>query len=133
MPVLISQIADIVGILSFILSIVLLIKSEALRKSIIHQRMSYNKEHSRTRSKMMAFSDALQEDDSISPRLVSEMRQELFQCLLSYHHVLSFKDRRAIKVIIGLLSHSSVDSFDKTRICKQLDYLIARFYKKEDS
>ena len=54
----ISQIADITGIASFVLSIVLLIRSESLRKSIIYQRIDYNKKRSNTRSKMMAFNEA---------------------------------------------------------------------------
>ncbi len=128
----IAVIADFAGILSFILSIMLLIKSEALRKSIIYQRIDYNKKRTNTRSKLMAFNETLQEDASIAPKYISEMRQELYQCLISYQFVLSFRDRHIIRSIIKLLN-TSKENRDKAKICKQLDYLIARFNKKEDS
>lgn len=128
----IAIIADFTGILSFVLSIILLIKSEALRKSIIYQRINYNKKHTSTRSKLMAFCETLQEDDPITLKYISEMRQELYQCLISYQLILSFRDRYTIRTIIKLLNGSKMNS-NKPKICKRLDYLIARFDKKEDS
>ncbi len=128
----ISQIADITGIASFVLSIVLLIRSESLRKSIIYQRIDYNKKRSNTRSKMMAFNEALSEDDSISFTQISEIRQELYQCLLSFQHIFSFKDRWTIRKIITLLNAPLTQS-NRIKISKLLDYIIARFGKKEDS
>lgn len=132
MPDIIANVADVTGILSFLLSIMLLIKSEALRKSIIYQKIDYKAQHQNMRAKIMAFNESLQEGDLISLKQIGELRQILYQCLLSFQYVLSYKDKRILKSTLHLLN-KNIDAIDKTRLSTNLDYLIARFHKKEAS
>lgn len=126
-----SLIADITGILSFILSIILLIRSESLRNQILMQKIDYKKHHPKIRIRLMALLEAVREGDVILPKTISDLRQELYTYLNNYNHLLSARDKRIIRSTIKIFDKPFTPKSEKALI-KNMDYLIARFSKKED-
>lgn len=126
-----STIADVFGIISFLLTIVLLIRSESLRNQILIQKIDYKQQHPKIKIRLMALAESIREGDEILSKTKSELRQELFTYLNSFNHVLSRKDKRIINSTIKIFDKPFTPS-SKNKLSKNLDYLIARFSKKED-
>ena len=131
-PSWISTVADITGIFSFVLSIVLLWRSETLRQTIIYQRLEYNRTHVATKANLMALCEALQEGDPLSQKTISKLRRLLYDCEFSFRHILYFKDHRLIKRLLKKINKAP-NAIDVAEVIRDLDYLISRFDKKEDS
>ena len=131
-PAWISYVADITGILSFVLSLILLWRSEELRKTIIFQKQNYNRTHNSTKSKLMAHRDGLRDGDPLTPKTISDLRQLLHDCRISFGYILSVKDRHIIDRTLKELNKNK-QKINRNTIIQNLDYLIPRFGKKEDS
>lgn len=128
---LIGVIADITGILGFILSIVLLIRSESLRNEILLQKIDYSSQQSEICNRLIHLSETMQRGSNISLKTIRDLRQELYQYLLTFDHLLKWKDKHIIKQTISLFD-KEFSPVTKNRLLKNLDYLIARFHKRED-
>lgn len=127
---LLSTIADIVGIISFILTIVLLIYSEALRKEIESQRQDYVKEQRIIKETLMALRANIVEDGLLNKKIISDIRTQLFTFQQKFKRLLSLKDKIHISKTLVLLRHS-IDEINQEALCAELDYFVARFERKE--
>lgn len=122
--------ADVVGILSFALTIVLLIRSESLRNEIESQRSEYQKGQKSIKVNMMALRDNVWEDQVLSLKIISEIRTQLYSFEHKFGRLLTRRDKRHLYVTLQMLD-ASVDSIDRGHLCRELDYFIARFERRE--
>lgn len=126
----ISIIADWCGIISFILTITLLIRSESMRKEIESQRSDYIKEQKVIRGTLIALRSNVIDDQLLNQKIISDIRTQLFGYQQKFKRLLSSSDKRHMKTALKILD-SSIDSIDPSLLCKELDYFIARFERKE--
>lgn len=125
-----STLADIIGILSFILTIILLICSERLRSEIVFQKIDYRNQQTKIVDRLTELRSCLQNSEPLSIKTISEIRLELYQCDISFQHILSSKDKKIVKQTINLLNEEFSEKLRKQLLSK-LDYLCARFTKME--
>lgn len=125
-----STLADIVGILSFILTIILLIHSEKLRNEIVSQKIDYRNQQTKIVDQLTELRSCLQNSEPLSIKTISEIRLELYQCDISFQHILSSKDKKIVKQTINLLNEEFSEKLRK-QLLNKLDYLCARFTKTE--
>ena len=98
-----STIADILGIVSFILTIILLIRSESLRNEIVSQKMTYRNQQSSIVKQLANLRTALMGNDDLSLKTVSDIRKELLQFDINLRLLLSRRDRKIIQQTLNLL------------------------------
>jgi len=127
---LLSTIADILGIVSFILTIILLIRSESLRNEIVSQKMTYRNQQSSIVKQLANLRTALMGNDDLSLKTVSDIRKELLQFDINLRLLLSRRDRKIIQQTLNLLDEEFSAELRK-KLIKNLDYLSARFTKQE--
>lgn len=125
-----STIADILGIVSFILTIILLIRSESLRNEIVSQKMTYRNQQSSIVKQLANLRTALMGNDDLSLKTVSDIRKELLQFDINLRLLLSRRDRKIIQQTLNLLDEEFSAELRK-KLIKNLDYLSARFTKQE--
>lgn len=125
-----STIADIVGIISFILTVALLIRSETLRKTITWQKADYQKEQKSIRNKLTALRSNVREDGLFDQRIISEIRTQLYALTQRYGNILTKQDKQHIDSALQMMDDITAD-VDRNALCKELDYLIARFERRE--
>ena len=127
---LLSIAADICGIVSFLLTIWLLFKSEALRKEIDSQRLDYQREQKAIRNNIIALRDNIRNDGLINLRIISEVRTYLLSFTQRFKRLLSKEDNKRIIATLAMLKQK-IDDIDRAKLCAELDYFVARFDKKE--
>lgn len=125
-----SFFADVTGILSFLLTLLLLIRSETLRKEVESQRTDYKKEQKAIKEKLIALRSNVIEDNILNQKIVSDIRAQLFAYQQKFKHLLNRKDKKHMKATIDLLE-KDVDTINRSHLCKELDYFVARFERKE--
>ncbi len=125
-----GTLADIVGILSFILTIILLVRSERLRNEIVSQKIDYRNQQTKIVDRLTELRSCLQNNEPLSVKTISEIRLELYQCDISFQHILSSRDKKIVKQTINLLNEEFSEKLRKQLLSK-LDYLCARFSKTE--
>lgn len=125
-----STIADILGIVSFVLTIILLIRSESLRNEIVSQKMTYRNQQSSIVKQLANLRTALMGNDDLSLKTVSDIRKELLQFDINLRLLLSRRDRKIIQQTLNLLDEEFSAELRK-KLIKNLDYLSARFTKQE--
>lgn len=125
-----SVIADVLGIVSFILTIILLMRSESLRNEIVSQKINYRNTQSNIVKQLSNFRSALTGNEDLSLKTVSDIRKELLQFDINLRHLLSHRDRKIIQQTLILLDKDFSIELRKELI-KNLDYLSARFTKQE--
>lgn len=126
----IAVIADFTGIVSFILTIALLIKSEAMRKEIEGQRSDYIKEQKMIRNYLVELRKNVIEDGILNQKVVSDIRTQLFTYQQKFEKLLNRNDQKHLKSTLKILG-SSADKIDQQSLCIELDYFVARFERKE--
>lgn len=126
----IPVIADWCGIISFILTITLLIRSESMRKEIESQRSDYIKEQKVIREKLVAFRNNVIDDQLLNTKVVSDIRTQLFGYQQKFKRLLNRSDKCHMKTTLKLLD-SNTDEINRLLLCKELDYFVARFERKE--
>lgn len=122
--------ADIAGIISFLLTITLLIRSEALRKEIDAQKREYQNDQKSIRIKLIALRENLWYGQKLSLKLVSEIRSLLHSFDLNYNRLHTRRDKRELKETMSMLEDNP-ENVDALHLCAKLDYFIARFERKE--
>ena len=126
----IPDIADWCGIISFALTITLLIRSESMRKEIESQRSDYIKEQKAIREKLVALRSNVIDDQLLNAKIVSDIRTQLFGYQQKFKRLLNRSDKRHMKITLKLLD-SNVDEINRLLLNKELDYFVARFERKE--
>jgi len=125
-----SVIADWAGIVSLALTVTLLIRSEALRKEIESQRQDYIKEQRSIKNLLISLRSNLIDDDLLNLKIVSDIRTQLFTYQQKFKRLLSYDDKSHIKATLALLDNYP-DGVDPNLLCRELDYFVARFERKE--
>nr|DAF30765.1 MAG TPA: hypothetical protein [Caudoviricetes sp.] len=126
----IAKIADWAGIFSFILTITLLIRSESMRKEIEGQRADYKKEQKIIREKLVALRSNVIDDHILNQKIISDIRTQLFGYQQKFKRLLNREDKKHMKVTLKILESKALE-IDKHLLCKELDYFVARFERKE--
>lgn len=125
-----STFADIVGILSFAITVILLIRSESLRNEIVSQKINYRNQQDEIVEQLKGFRTTLANSDPLSLKDVNDMQYALEQYKVNMQHILSYRDRKTINHTLKLFDKNFSDDLRK-EILKNLTQLCARFTKKE--
>jgi len=128
--VILSSVADLFSIASFLLSVILLIFTGRIRNLIKAQKEDYQAEQKYIRLQLKAFRENILLDQLFTTRVMSEMRTALWTYKQNYKYVLSPLDKIRIIIAVNMLDDEP-ESLDYRLLCKRLDRLIARFAKKE--
>lgn len=125
-----STIADIAGILSFFMSIILFILSHSLFKNATEQRMDYNDQRLKLQSDLISLRDNIWEDNLDTLKIRSELRQALYSYRNRYWFIAFpfrlFHIQRSLHYI-----KKPIQQCDKEKLCTHIDYLIGNMDKKE--
>ena len=128
----IGNIADVLGIIGFALTIVLLIKSEALRKEIEAQNKTYKRERQQIKGHFQGLLDLVRENTLLHDNLIDDVRIAVNTLEQRFSRIMGRKDRMHLKT-----THFLLDSFRKGNnrdvLCKELAYFIARMERVEKS
>ena len=125
-----SFIADICGIISFGVSLVLWFKFDRIKNEIEQQRIDYEKTRKTVLSKLNALNINIVEDKLITPKIINDLRIELNAFKLKFSRLLSWEDKKHLKATFNLLN-AEIKNLDINTISLELAYFIARFRKKE--
>ncbi len=125
-----STIADIAGILSFVITVILLIRSEKLRNEIVSQKITYRNKQDDIVKQLSDFRTALVNNAPLSLKDIDDMRLALEQYKINLGHVLSYQYRKTINQTLELLDKDFTDDLRK-QLLKNLAHLSARFSKQE--
>lgn len=125
--------ADFLGIVSFFLTIILLIKSERIRNELIFQKTNYKSDHNKIRRNLITLKDAWIDNTDMSYRFKSELRVALYEYLQNFDKILTRQDKKKINKILSILNSQEHIASNHPEFGDCLDYLIARFSKREDS
>lgn len=126
----ISIIADWCGIVGFLLTIALLIRSESMRKEIESQRADYKKEQKTIRQNLMALRSNIIDDNIMNQKVISDIRTQLFAYQQKFKRLLSRNDKKHMKNTLEILD-VPLEGIDVRSLCRELDYFVARFERKE--
>ena len=122
--------ADIAGIISFLLTVTLLIRSEALRKEIDAQKREFQNDQESIQIKLIALRENLWYGQPLSLKLISEIRTLLHSFSMNYSRLRSRRDKRELSETLNMLENEP-ESINILRLCAKLDYFIARLERKE--
>lgn len=126
----ISIIADWFGIAGFALTIVLLIRSESMRKELESQRADYKKEQKNIRQNLIALRSNVIDDNILNQKVISDIRTQFFAYQQKFKRLLNWADKKHMKVTLKILD-TPLQQFDTDALCRELDYFVARFERKE--
>lgn len=125
-----GTIADITGIASFVLTVVLLIRSETMRKEIAAQRNEYQRGQKSIKVNIIALRDNVLKDQMLDLKIISDIRTQLYSFEQKFGRLLTWNDKRHLNATLKILDFS-LEAIDRRRLCKELDYFIARFERRE--
>lgn len=126
----ISIIADWCGIIGFMLTIALLVRSESMRKEIDSQRSDYKKEQKSIRQNLIALRSNVIDDNLLNQKVISDIRTQLFTYQQKFKRLLSRDDKKHMKTTLELLE-TPAEKIDVRCLCRELDYFVARFERRE--
>ena len=126
----ISVVADWCGIIGFLLTIALLIRSESMRKEIESQRADYKKEQKAIRQSLIALRSNVIDDNIMNQKVISDIRTQLFAYQQKFKRLLSWDDKKHMKATLEILN-APFEGIDVRSLCRELDYFVARFERKE--
>lgn len=125
-----STIADIAGILSFCMSIILFVLSHSLFKNATEQRKEYNSERLDIQSDLISLRDNIWEDNLDTLKIRSKLRQALYSYRNRYWFIAFpfrlFHIQRSLHYI-----KKPIPTHKKEILCNHIDYLIGNMDKKE--
>lgn len=125
-----STLADIAGIVSLILTVALLFKSEAMRKEIESQRSDYIKEQKAIKERLIGLRANVVDDNLLNMKVISDLRTQLFSYDQKFKRLLTREDKTHLKTTLSILN-SEIEAIDRKALCTELDYFVARFERKE--
>ena len=123
-----SIIADIVSIVSCVVSVLTFISTHTILKNTKYQRTEYENERRNIQSSLMALRDNIWED---TLKFRSKIRTELFSYRQKYLVISSLHCIYHLSRAIRLCTSEISDTKCREKLCVSLDYLIARFDKSE--
>lgn len=126
-----STIADILGILSFLMSVVVFIMSHSIFKYIQSQRKEYNNERIQLQSSLKAIRKNILDDNLVDIKIRSKLREQFNTYLLKYWKISSPLCLYHIMRTLRMCRNDLTD-VQRELVCESIDYLIARFNKKEE-
>ena len=126
----IAIVADVTGILSFVLMVVLLVRSEKLRSIIISQKQAYSSERKRIQLELATHRDGIIKDDMLNLLIISNLRTHLLSVEQKFNYLNTKEDKKHISAAISILD-APINKIDKRLLCKELDYILARFERSE--
>ena len=125
-----STIADIFGILSFLMSVIVFIISHSIFKYVEMQKKEYDDERIQLQTSLIAIRNNIWKDNLTGLKIRSKLRTELYTYLQKYWKISSpiclFHIFRSIRIC-----RKDFDNSQQEKLCASIDYLIARFNKKE--
>ena len=125
-----STIADILAVLSFFTSIIVFFMSHSIFKYVKMQRKEYDDERIQLQTSLIAIRNNIWKDNLTGIKIRSKLRTELYTYLLKYWKISSpiclFHIFRSLRIC-----RKNFNTNQKERLCESIDYLIARFNKKE--
>ncbi len=125
LPSWIAAFADLCGIFSFIFSIVIWNSTNKNKKQI----SLYKSNQKEIIIILKGHRESLIKDGLNSLYIRSNLRTELYAILQNYSSLLSPFDKSIIYITIFSLNYKN--DIDIESLCNKLDYIIARFQKKE--
>ena len=125
LPSWIAAFADLCGIFSFIFSIVIWNSTNKIKKQI----SLYKSNQKEFIIILKGHRESLIKDGLNSLYIRSNLRTELYAILQNYSSLLSPFDKSIIYITIFSLNYKN--DIDIESLCNKLDYIIARFQKKE--
>ena len=125
-----GHIADILGILSFLLSSLVFIFSRSLFRNMKLQKTEYNSERIEIQTTLEALRKNIWLDRLDSIKIRSQMRQALYSYFNKYW---SISPPRCLFHLLRSIHYSKhpIQECNKEKLCISLDYLIAYLNKKE--
>lgn len=124
-----GTLADILSMISFFLTIILLIRSEKLRNELVLQKITYQKQHIDIVNRLENFRMSLI-NETLSLLAVSNIRKDLETYNINLGRMLSFHDRKILRQTIDYLDEDFSYELQK-KLLKNIDHLAARFSKQE--
>lgn len=125
-----STFADIIGIISFAISLITLCLSHSLFKNMAEQRQDYNEERFNIQSDLISLRDNIWKDNLDSLEIRSKLRQSLYSYRNRYWFIAFpyrlFHIQMSLHYIKG-----PIQSKNKEKLCNHIDYLIGNMDKKE--
>lgn len=97
-----GTLADILSMISFFLTIILLIRSEKLRNELVLQKITYQKQHIDIVNRLENFRMSLI-NETLSLLAVSNIRKDLETYNINLGRMLSFHDRKILRQTIDYL------------------------------
>lgn len=127
-----SHIADIFGILGFIISVLTYLLSRSIFKNVKTQKIEYNSERIDIQSSLDALRLNIWEDNLDNIKIRSQLRQALYSYFNKYW---SISSPRCIFHLLKSIHYSKkpIPEDKREKLCNSLDYLIACLDKKEDT
>lgn len=123
-----GYIADITGILSFIISAILWWNFDRMKKELKSQYKDYRKEQKDIQTKLLALRDSLCLDGLTDLKTRSNLRIELHKYKINYNNIIGITAKGNMDKLIKMLESENINIEEA---CKYIDFLIARFDKKE--
>lgn len=119
------------GILGFLLSIYLSIKSNSISKQlkIISAKKEYNMEREIFSNRFKGHRSSIIDDNNHSRQLIHLILEDVYSLETKYTEILRINDKIKL-IILKHQANSKKPNFEK--ICGCFDYLIARLQIKED-
>ncbi len=125
-----SDIADILGIVSCVMSFILFSMSHSIFKNINYQQREYNEERLELQIALEALRQNIWDDNLSDISIRSKLRTELYKYRQKYWKISSpiciFHLFRGLRII-----QKGITQNNKEQLCDSIDYLIARFHKQE--
>lgn len=125
-----SYIADIAGILSFCMSIILFLLSRSIFKNATEHRLEYNEERLNIQSDLISLRDNIWKDNLDNMEIRSRLRQALYSYRNRYWFIAFpfrlYHIQRSLHYI-----KKPLQSSNKEKLCNHIDYLIGNMDKKE--
>jgi len=119
-------VSGICSIASLALAIFVFLKIDKVKSIIEKQTKDYKSQRNKIRDRLNNFKISVLNDTDIESR--SELRTELFDIQNKFKKLLKSDCKKKIEKIIIMLKS---DTFDKEKLCEDLDYIIARFRSDE--
>lgn len=125
-----STIADVAGILSFCMSIVLFVLSHSLLKNATEQKVDYNNERLNIQSDLISLRDNIWEDNLDTLEIRSKLRQALYSYRNRYWFIAFPFRLYHIQISLHYIKQP-IPNNKKEKLCNHIDYLIGNMDRKE--
>lgn len=128
----ISTIADILGIISFFVSVFTFIAAKTILKDVKSKRNEYEHERFQLQTSLMALRDNIVEDSQpLNLKYRSKIRTILYTYRQKYLPISSLSCLYHLMRATHFCNKSAPSQNEREKLCLSLDFLIARFNKTE--